>query len=173
MFQYVEDKEFVSHMRYFCGSLMQELCHTLKEEFDIGANFNLIGSGAKNLILQNASEPIDLDYNLEILRCNDFEDCREIKECVRKAFDMVLKDNNFPACQDSTSVLTTRPFYFSEGNPTEFSIDIGIVAKNDSGLHRLIHRKTGIMQDDNYYWNLAPSSKDVSKKAEYIKSKGS
>lgn len=44
---------------------MQDFCHTLKAEFDIGAQFYFVGSGTKNLILQNASEPIDLDYNLD------------------------------------------------------------------------------------------------------------
>ena len=52
---------------------MQDLCHTLKEEYDIGASFYLVGSGARNLILQNANQPIDLDYNLEITRIDDWE----------------------------------------------------------------------------------------------------
>ena len=50
---------------------MQLLCHYLKEDYDIGANFYLVGSGARNLILQNENSPIDLDYNLEIVRCED------------------------------------------------------------------------------------------------------
>ena len=65
---------------------------TLKEEYDIGASFYLVGSGARNLILQNANRPIDLDYNLEITRIDDWEDCKEIKECVRKAFNIVLRE---------------------------------------------------------------------------------
>ena len=28
----------------------------------------MVGSGARNLILQNENNPIDLDYNLEIIR---------------------------------------------------------------------------------------------------------
>ena len=76
MFDYVKDKEFLSHVRNLCGEIMQDFCHYLKEDYDIGAVFYLVGSGAKNLIVQNASLPIDLDYNLEIVRCEDFEDCR-------------------------------------------------------------------------------------------------
>ena len=68
MYKYVEDKQFLSRMRSLCGEIMQDLCHTLKEEYDIGASFYLVGSGARNLILQNANRPIDLDYNLEITR---------------------------------------------------------------------------------------------------------
>lgn len=55
MYKYVEDKQFLSRMRSLCGEIMQDLCHTLKEEYDIGASFYLVGSGARNLILQNAN----------------------------------------------------------------------------------------------------------------------
>ena len=55
MYEYVDDKQFLSCMRSFCGGIMQDLCHTLKEEYDIGSSFYLVGSGARNLILQNAN----------------------------------------------------------------------------------------------------------------------
>ncbi len=87
---------------------MQDFCHTLKEDFDIGSTFYLVGSGAKNLIVQNASQPIDLDYNLEIVRCEDFEDCRTLKECARKAFNKALSMHGWGDCEDSTSSLTTE-----------------------------------------------------------------
>lgn len=53
MYRYIDDKEFISKMRSVCGEIMQDLCHILKEDYDIGAVFYLVGSGAKNLILQN------------------------------------------------------------------------------------------------------------------------
>ena len=87
MFEYVEDKKYLSRVRSVCGEIMQDFCHTLKEDYDIGSTFYLVGSGAKNLIVQNASQSIDLDYNLEIVRCEDFGDCRTLKECARKAFN--------------------------------------------------------------------------------------
>ena len=66
MYNYVTDKQLISSMRSLSGNMMQDLCHILKEKYDIGAMFTLVGSGARNLILQNANEPIDLDYNLKI-----------------------------------------------------------------------------------------------------------
>ena len=108
MYEYVDDKKFLSHMRSLCGDMMQDLCHTLKEEYDIGSSFFLVGSGARNLILQNSNQPIDLDYNLEITRTDDWEDCKEIKECVRKAFNIVLRKNGWSDCQDSTSSLRSE-----------------------------------------------------------------
>lgn len=50
MYKYVEDKQFLSRMRSLCGEIMQDLCHTLKEEYDIGASFYLVGSGARKEI---------------------------------------------------------------------------------------------------------------------------
>ena len=58
MYEYVDDKQFLSRMRSLCRDIMQDLCHTLKEEYDIGSSFYLVGSGARNLILQNANQPL-------------------------------------------------------------------------------------------------------------------
>ena len=172
MYEYVEDKQFVRQMRQSCGSLMQELCHKLKEEYDIGTNFSLVGSGKRNLILQNGDEAIDLDYNLEITRCEDYENCRYIKECVRKTFNKVLKMNNLPVCEDSKSALTTKKFYF-ENNPISFSIDVAIVCRNQKDNYcRLIHEKTGFINFDRYYWNEIPNSKAIKRKVQEIKSVG-
>lgn len=68
MYKYVTDKKFLSAMRQTCGAIMQDTCRFLKQDYEIGTIFYLIGSGAKNLITQNAAEPIDLDYNLEIVK---------------------------------------------------------------------------------------------------------
>lgn len=173
MYDYVEDKEFVSCMRSLCGDIMQDLCHTLKENYDIGATFYLVGSGARNLIMQNTSGPIDLDYNLEIVRCEDYEDCPYIKECVRKTFNKVLRDYRFSDCQDSTSSLTASRMRLTDINNTEFSMDVCIVTEDTQGnLYRLIHEKTGWVSNDKYYWNIAPNSKKVKKKVNFIKSNG-
>lgn len=173
MYSYVEDKQFVSRMRNLCGRIMQECCHIFKEEYDIGANFYLVGSGAKNLIMQNERNPIDLDYNLEVVRCEDFRDCRRIKEDVRKAFNSALHEFGWRDCQDSTSSLTTAKYHFTQGNQTEFSMDVCIVCRDvENKYYRLIHRKIGCIDFGDYYWNLAPESKQLKRKVDSIKRKG-
>ena len=179
MYNYVKDKQLISSMRSCCGDMMQDLCHTLKEEYDIGATVTLVGSGARNLILQNANEPIDLD-------------CKYIKECVRKAFNIVLRKHGWRDCEDSTSSLTTEKRYFPSISDTEFSMDVCIICEDDDGnLYRLIHKKTGYTNvnsisytssiypdlvtrrpDNEYYWNVAPNSRDIKFKIDYIKSNG-
>ena len=173
MYHYLDDKEFLHKMRALSGEIMQMVCHCLKEDYDIGANFYLVGSGARNLILQNEGNPVDLDYNLEIVRCEDFEDCRFLKESTRKSFNNVLREYRLQDCEDSTSSLTSKLIQFNSGNKTEFSIDICITVRDDKdNYHRLIHEKTGWTLNDRYFWNIAPHSKDLKKKAEYIKKCG-
>ena len=173
MYHYLDDKEFVSKMRTLCGEIMQDLCHILKVDYDIGATFYLVGSGAKNLIMQNNNQPVDLDYNLEIIRCEDFEDCPYIKECVRKAFNKALNLNDLNDCEDSTSSLTSKPIYFTDGNDTEFKIDVCITVRDEDDIYyRLIHKKTGFVSYDEYYWNIAPDSKKINEKVKYLKSCG-
>ena len=176
MYEYLNNKEFLSRIRSSCGNIMQNLCHTLKKEHNIGASFYLVGSGARNLVMQNANNPIDLDYNLEITRVDDFEDCRSIKENVREAFDKVLPKCVWRYCEDSTSSLTAKKRY-SLQNQTNFSIDVCIVCQDtDGNYYRLIHKKTGFTNydydHDQYFWNIAPNSSRIKEKAYFIKKKG-
>lgn len=173
MYHNLNDKEFLHKMRALSGEIMQLLCHYLKEDYDIGANFYLVGSGAKNLIMQNENNPVDLDYNLEIVRCEDFEDCRYLKEAARKTFNKCLREYDLQDCEDSTSSLTSKLIYFNTGNNTKFSIDICITVRDTKdNYYRLIHKKTGWSYNDRYFWNMAPQSKQLKKKVSYIKEHG-
>ncbi len=173
MYHYVEDKAFLSDLRSLCGEIMQDLCHILASESGIGSTFYMVGSGARNLILQNNSQPIDLDYNLEIQSCSDFKDCRYIKEKVIQAFNSALKLHGWGNCQDSTSCMTTERRHFTKGNSTEFSMDVCIVCFDKNGqYHRLIHEKASVYALGRYYWNMAPNSANLRKKVKYIKDQG-
>lgn len=173
MYHYLDDKEYLHEIRALSGQIMQRLCHYLKEDYDIGANFYLVGSGAKNLILQNGSNPVDLDYNLEIVRCEDFEDCRHLRECTRKTFNKCLQEYGLRDCDDSTTPLTSKVIYLKGANNTGFSIDVCITVRDtEDNYYRLIHEKTGWVSNDKYYWNMAPQSKKLKKKVDFIKECG-
>ena len=131
-----------------------------------------------------------MDYNLKIVRSDNW-DCKYIKECVRKAFTIVLRKHGWRDCEDSKSSLTTKKHYLP-GSKTLFSIDVCIVYEDDDGnFYRLIHKKTGNTNvnsiayaasiyaglvtrrlDNDYYWNMAPNSRDIKFKVDYIKSDG-
>ena len=174
MYNYVSNKQLISRMRSYWGDIMQDLCHTVKEDYDIGAMFYLVGSGKRNMIFLNGNEQhIDLDYNLEIVRTDDWNDCEYIKECVRKSFNKVLRKYGLEDCQDSTSCLTTKNSYFMKGNSIKFSMDVAIVYEDANGyIYRLIHEKKCMIDRGRYHWNKAPQSKNINAKVHYIKHYG-
>ena len=172
MYHYFEDRAFLRSMRSEAGSIMQELCHQLRVEHDIGANSCLVGSGARNLVTQNADKPIDLDCNLEIRRCADFSDGKRLKDAVKDSFDRVLRKHGWLSAQDSTSVLTAKKGLYHLGSP-RFSIDVCITMVDEDGhYHRLIHEKTGFLCSDRWYWNKLPHSARLPEKADYIRQHG-
>ena len=171
MYHYVEDKNFLKKLRCLCSGIINQLVQSINAEDFMTVEAHLVGSGAKNLETQNASEPIDLDYNLVVIdtKCS-INDCKLIKEYVRKKFNFVLKRNRWSDCKDSTSCLTTEKKHFTEGNKTEFSMDLAIVHETHDGTwYRLIHKKTGSLSEDEWFWNIGPNSKSLVKKVEWLK----
>lgn len=169
MYHFVEDKEFLKRVQESCVTDLNQLTKLLLEE-GISSQFILVGSGARNMETQNENGDIDLDYNLVIQKCANINDCRTIKETVRKALNKIMNEQGLRDVQDSTSSLTTEKLHFNDCPKIQFSMDVCIVAKgNDGSWHRLIHEKTGISYMDRYYWNEAPNSADVSRKAYNLK----
>lgn len=170
MYCYVSDKEFLKRAQNCCSGIMRELEEELRER-GINTQFFLVGSGARNMVTQNEDEPIDFDYNLNVLSCDDIYNCQVIKMEVIKAFNLVMRRNRLSDVDDSTSSITTKPIYFTDRKDIEFSMDVCIVTKDDKGnWQRLIHEKNGYsFSNHRYYWNMAPNSKGYSDKARAIK----
>ena len=171
MYHYIEDKDFLKRMKSLCSDIINRLVQSINNDSVMTVEAHFVGSGARYLITQNAKEPIDLDYNICVLEVFgiSFNDGRAIKEHIRKHFNVVLKSNKWSDCQDSTSALSTELREFTKGNKTEFSIDLAIVRERNYGWERLIHRKTGFVCDDQWYWNEAPYSRDLADKVDAIK----
>ncbi len=171
MYHYIEDKDFLKRMKSLCSDIINQLVQSINNDSVMTVEAHLVGSGAKNLITQNANEPIDLDYNLCILEVFDvsFNDGRAVREHIRKHFNAVLNNNDWSDCQDSTSALSTEQRYFIKGNKTNFSIDLAIVRENSRGWERLVHRKTGFINCDQWYWNETPKSRGLTEKVCDIK----
>ena len=171
MYHYIEDKDFLKRMKGLCSDIINQLVQQINRDGEMEVKANLVGSGAKNLITQNEKEPVDLDYNLEIVDSGSFNinDGTGIKEYVRKQFNIVLKANGWGDCQDSTSALTTGQRVFNKGNRTPFSIDLCIIATSDDGWFRLIHDKTGYVSRDRWYWNKGRNSEKMQQKVDWLK----
>jgi len=171
MYHYIEDKEFLKRMKSLCSDIVNQLVQSINNDSLMTVEAHLVGSGARNLITQNANEPIDLDYNLCVLEVFgiNFNNGETIKNHIQKHFNAVLKHNGWDDCQDSTSALSTELRHFKKGNKTEFKIDLAIVRESRHGWERLIHRKTGFVAFDQWYWNEAPSSRGLTDKVRDIK----
>ena len=171
MYHYIEDKEFLKNLRSVCSDIVNQLVQQINNDGELLVEAHLVGSGARNMVTQNANEPVDLDYNLCIVDTfgMDINDGRCLKEYIRKRFNIVLKRNGWGDCGDSTSVLATEKRPFPKGNKTKFSIDLAIVQKQGDSWFRLIHRKTGFVHLDQWYWNEAPHSNGLSKRVNTLK----
>ena len=173
MYHWVKDKEFLRRMRTECADVINRLANELNSNSDLQVSFHIVGSGGRNMIAQNENEPIDLDFNLVIETAPDIDDCRSIKETVRKAFNRVLEEKGWGDCSDSTSALTTQQRYFTKGNQTPWSIDLAIICEDDDGSWwRLIHKKTGFVSSDSWVWEKGKDSQKLFEKEEKLKKAG-
>lgn len=172
MFEFVEDKYFLNKARSDSSRMLKDLEELLRDEYNINSQVFLVGSGGRNLVTRNGDNgDIDFDYNLNIISCEDWNNPKEIKENVRKAFNKIMRNEGLNDVQDSTSALTTSLMWFKDNPNDRWSIDLCIVTKNNGGeWERLIHEKTGFTFMDRYYWNIAPNSKGYREKVDAIKS---
>jgi hypothetical protein len=168
MYKYFEDKKYLKRARHFCSDLMADLVKELSGQ-GLVSQFFLVGSGKKNMVTQNGDDgPIDLDYNIEILKAENINDCKSLKRKMIAAFNNILKARGFENVDDSTSSMTTKSIHFSDSPEVIFSIDVAIVVKDEKGnWNRLIHEKR--LVPERYYWVIAPDSSDVAEKASDLK----
>ncbi len=175
MYGYVTDKVFIKESYSMCAGIVNQLVQKLKS-YGVEARMSVAGSKKRGLITQNEKEPIDYDFNLWVEFAEDVDivrNPRELKQKIISAFNEVLEWNGWENCDDSTSAVTTKQRRLRKGNKTPFSIDVCIVRKDNYGnWYRLIHRKTGIMCYDQYYWLQGMSIGDLNKKEMYLKDGG-
>lgn len=103
----------------------------------IVTNFELVGSGARNMITRNGDGPYDLDYNLVIVHLPDQykNNLGNLKETVRRCLNNAVRSNDFDDAQDSTSVLTSIR-HFNDTPNVVFSFDVAIIMYNSNGTSR-------------------------------------
>lgn len=170
MYHYFDNKQELKEIKNFCSNLVKEVENELRIN-GINSQIFLVGSGGRNMVTQNENEKIDFDYNLNVIGCENINDCKKIKKVVINTFNKILKSYNLGDVSDSTSSITTDLIYFKKYPKTHFSIDLAIVTKDINGdWHRLIHKKTGNTHLDNYCWNVALNSKNYYEKSKIIKS---
>ena len=171
MYHFVENKEFLKLMRRECSDLINQLVTLINNEGELVVQANLVGSGARHLETQDNNGPIDLDYNLVILKSNNLNinDGRKLKKFIKERFDFVLTKNGWHNSQDSKSALSTEKRYFPEFEEISFSIDLAIIKLMGSSWYRLIHEKTGVVANDKWFWNEGPHSNGLNERVDWLK----
>lgn len=164
MYRFANQQD-IKELAKWCEEIIKEVQKEVKEYLTF--SFNLIGSGGKRLVTQNAEEAFDLDYNLIIQKDKQglIDDPKRLKNIVRNAFDVVLRESvdGYNGAKDSKAVITIT---FSDGVKRTFSFDVAIYVEADNGyMYKLINDKnTG-----RYIWNQLPKSKNYEEKMQAIK----
>ena len=67
MYHYIQDKDFRKRLKSTCSDIVNQLVQSINKGSVMKVKACLVGSGANNLVTQNANNPIDLDYNICII----------------------------------------------------------------------------------------------------------
>lgn len=167
MYRFANQKD-VKELTKWCDDIIKEVQKKVKGYLTF--SFNLIGSGGKRLVTQNADEAFDLDYNIVVQNDKQglIDDPKRLKNIIRAAFDEVLKENvkDYSGAKDSKSVIT---IVITDGRRRTFSFDIAIYVEADNGfVYRLINDK----RSGRYIWNQVPKSKNYENKLQEIRANG-
>ena len=171
-YEFVYESE-AKRYRSDCSRTLKKTCELLRAK-GISAQFTLVGSGARNMIMRNGDGPYDLDYNLLVVKADDeYRDPRLLKDTIRNTLNKAVGGKFFSDAQDSTSCLTAL-LHFKDTPNVEFSFDVAITTKNKNGNYmRLIHNKNVYALGlDQYTWNEVPNSHQVKDKADELKKAG-
>ena len=123
-YKYIRDKEFISSMISKGSDIVNRLKNKISNEKIMEVDFELVGSGARNMITQNGNEAPDVDYNFIILSIDeDYDNEQWIKENIKNNLNEVLREMGLHDSQDSTSALTIKSIHSS--NHFIFNIDLG------------------------------------------------
>ena len=167
MYSYVQDKELKKKMISEGSDIMNRLKMRINNGEYLEVDFELVGSGAKNLITQNGNKPPDVDFNLVILDMNGNYKESDIKDYIQEQLNEVLRDKGLRDCSDSTSALTVKSVPASKN--VVFSIDVAIIKIEYNHWYRLIHEKHETRATDRWYWNQSIDFDEISKRADAIK----
>lgn len=167
MYKFAKQKDVIK-MSKWCEDIIKKVQKEVKEYLTF--SFNLIGSGAKKLVTQNANESFDLDYNLIVQKDKQglLDNPEQLKNIIRNAFDKILRKEvpTYKKASDSKSVIT---IVFADQIRRMFSFDVAIYVEADNGyIYRLINDK----KTNRYIWNQVPKSKNYEDKMKLIKDNG-
>ena len=64
MYHYIQDKNYLKRLRSTCSDIVNQLVQVINNDSIVKVRACLVGSGAKNLVTQNANQPISILISL-------------------------------------------------------------------------------------------------------------
>lgn len=167
MYEYVP-KSHVKPYRLICQDMLSALQAALKKEHKVTFQYQLIGSGAENLVMRNGNGGYDLDYNVMLKKVPAayYEAPGRLKEIIRVTMDGIVTPP-FSKGKDSTSSITYL-VHSQSGTGVAFAMDLAILIERDGRILRLIHDKEG----NRYIWNPLCDQEKIRQRAELIRKTG-
>lgn len=67
-------------MRREYSDIVNRLVQNINKDNYLKVEMQMVGSGGRNLETHNSNQPVDLDYNINILHINgDINDCKKLR----------------------------------------------------------------------------------------------
>ena len=167
MYTYVQDKDLKKFMISEGSDIVNRLKGKINREDYLKVDFELVGSGARNLITRNGKKPPDVDFNFIILSMRENYKESDIKEYIKKHLNNVLREKGLRDCSDSTSALTIKSVPTNKN--VSFNIDVAIIKIEYNNWYRLIHEKHDNSHSDRWYWNQGINFDEIYRKVDAIK----
>lgn len=132
MYDFVYSSD-VSQYREICSDILTKLQSCLKKEHDINTQFTLVGLRSENLVMRNGFDPLEMDYNLQIIGMADEyrDNLFKLKNAVRDSLNNIAGStwfyDNFSRCAPAMSSL----LYFKNAPNENFRFSVDIIKEND------------------------------------------
>ena len=136
-YEYVPEEEYSELQCIFEQQILPEVRPMLRAN---GITFQcvLVGSASRHMVTRRTdrTKGFDLDYNMHLQKC--YEDPKETKLEIIRAFDVVAPQLGFKHCEDSTTVITLKKVSRSR---IRYSFDIALLFDDGDDVFYIHHDK--------------------------------
>lgn len=164
MCKYKTKKELKGPKAIFI-KLIRKVQIKVKKEHKIKFDWKPIGSGKRNLVVQNCSNNFfDLDYQINLTNISKLDfNAREIKEIFIKVFNE-CRTSDFEYCENSTQAITIK------NNKDKFGADF-IITKKEKDINYILYNKKNTNNANNidYEWEERLKFKNIGEELKRIK----
>jgi len=163
-YEYVPEEEYDHLQCIFEQQIIPKVRRILSSK-EITFQCTLIGSASRHMVTRRSdmTKGFDLDYNMFLMKC--YEDPKDTKLEVMKAFDAVAPSLGFKHCEDSTTVITLKKVDRAHKR-IRYSFDIALLFDDEDDIYYIHHDK----DNERYLWSPRGGKLHIDKKVQCIQS---